>query len=104
MDRSTETLATLIHRKVELLTLLKQLAEKQFTVIAREDTTLLLKLLAGKQSVVDQLQGIERDLMPFREEDPEARVWRSPEARQACQQEAAQAERLLQEILDLDKQ
>ena len=38
----------------------------------------LLKLLAAKQTVLDQLQQVERQLDPFRDEDPEARVWRSP--------------------------
>ena len=103
MDTSTQQLATLVHRKAELLTLLKQLAERQFGVIAGEDTTLLLKMLAAKQSLVDQLQAVERDLAPFRAEDPETRAWPVMEDRRRCQVEAARCETLIQEILALDR-
>jgi flagellar biosynthesis/type III secretory pathway chaperone len=103
MDTSTEQLATLVARKANLLTLLKQFTEKQLGVIAGEDTALLLKLLAGKQSLVDQLQAVERELAPFREQDPETRVWRSAEHRRACQHLAAACETLIHEILELDR-
>lgn len=103
MDTSTEQLAILVRRKADLLALLKQLTEKQLGVIAGEDTALLLKLLAGKQSLVDQLQTVERELTPFREQDPEHRAWRTPEDRRQCQQLAATCETLIQEILELDR-
>lgn len=103
MDTSTEQLATLVRRKADLLILLKQFTEKQLGVIAGEDTALLLKLLAGKQSLVDQLQAVERELAPFRDQDPESRVWRSAEARRACQDLSAACEALIQEILELDR-
>jgi hypothetical protein len=103
MDISTEQLALLVRRKADLLVLLKQFTEKQLGVIAGEDTALLLKLLAGKQSLVDQLQAVERELAPFREQDPEQRMWRTPEDRRQCQQLAATCETLIQEILELDR-
>jgi hypothetical protein len=103
MNTSTEQLATLIRRKAELLGLLKQFTERQMTVIAQEDTGLLLRLLAGKQTLVDQLQAVERDLAPFRDQDPEQRFWRRPEDRLECQQLATRCEALIREILDLDR-
>lgn len=104
MEPSTEKLAQLIGRKAELLTLLKQFTERQLGVIAGGDPALLLKLLAGKQAIVDQLQLIEQELAPFREQDPEERQWRQPADRQACQQLAEKCESLIQEILAFDRQ
>jgi hypothetical protein len=60
-------------------------------------------MLAGKQSLLAGLQEIESQLAPYRSDDPEARLWASPNARQACAAQAAACGRMLEEILSLER-
>ena len=87
-EHDTDLLAALVAAKLKILELLAQLARKQLALADRGESTDLLKLLAAKQTVLSQLQHIERRLDPFRSQDPEARVWRSPADRQRCQEQA----------------
>ena len=52
---------------------------------------------------MNQLQILERELSPFRDEDPEQRVWASTAERTACQVRAEQCNALLAEAMDLEK-
>jgi hypothetical protein len=63
----------------------------------------LLKLLAAKQTVLNQLQQLERLLDPFRAEDPERRQWRSTEARRRCQGDADRCHDLLSRTMQLER-
>ena len=72
---NTTRLAGLITAKQQVLEILVQLGRKQVALIAAGDMTSLLKLLAGKQSVMSHLQMIEHAMTPFRDEDPESRIW-----------------------------
>jgi len=53
--------------------------------------------------VMNQLQAVEQQLVPFRGDDPEARVWKSPVERAACQAQAERCNALLAETLELEK-
>jgi hypothetical protein len=101
---TTTRLAALITAKQQVLEILAQLGRKQVALIAAGDMTSLLKLLAGKQSVMSHLQMIEQALTPFRDEDAESRVWESPAHRTACQARADQCNALLREAMELEQQ
>jgi flagellar biosynthesis/type III secretory pathway chaperone len=101
---STEQLAALIAAKQQVLEILVQLSRRQTDFISSGDMTSLMKLLAGKQTVLGQLQKLDQDLAPFRGEDPERRVWRSTADRAACQARAERCNTLLAEAMALEQQ
>lgn len=100
----TSALATLIDSRLAVLVQLLALARRQVAVIAENDLTTLLTLLAGKQQLVNELQGLDRQLAPYQEQSPHARQWSSLAERTRCQQQAARCEAVLREILAIEKQ
>ena len=100
---NTEQLAQLIARKQQVLEMLVQVARRQREFIDGGDMTTLLKLLSAKQSLIAQLQLTERQLDPFRAEDPERRSWRSADDRLACQQASVRCDQLLAELLEIER-
>jgi len=103
-QHGTVRLAALISAKLQVLEILTRLSRRQLELIAGADSAALVKLLTAKETVLSQLQAIERQLHPFRDEDPESRVWKSPAERAACQRDADRANQLLAEALDLERQ
>jgi flagellar biosynthesis/type III secretory pathway chaperone len=100
----TDRLSELIAAKLQVAQLLVGLARRQLELAERGEMSPLLKLLAAKQTVLDQLQRLERQLDPYREQDPERRVWRSAADRQRCQEQMEQCGRVLHEAVALEKQ
>lgn len=100
----TLRLAELIRVKLKIIELLAGLARKQLALAEGGDTSELIKLLAAKDTVLAQLHAIERQIDPFRAEDPEARVWRSPGERVRCQEQARQCDELLAATMNLERQ
>jgi len=100
----TDRLCDLITRKRVCLAELRDLGRRQLDLIQQDDMTQLLKVLSAKQHLIGNLQGIQRDLEPFRDQDPEQRRWRSPDDRARCAQEAAMCRQLLGEIVAQEKQ
>jgi len=100
---NTERLAALVATKQQVLDILVQLSRRQLSLIDAGEMTTLLKLLAGKQTVMNQLQILEHELAAFRDEDPEQRVWASAAERAACQARAEQCNTLLAEAMNLEK-
>jgi hypothetical protein len=101
---STERLAELVRAKHACLTQLHGLGKRQLIVIADGDISLLLNLLSAKQSLLAELQTIERGLDPFRQQDPDERRWASATDRQRSSQVLEQCEMLLKDILAQEKQ
>ena len=99
----TTRLAKLIVGKLKILELLVQLAQRQLSLVEEGEIGDLLKLLAAKQTVLGQLQTLERQLDPFRSEDPEERRWATPEHRRECQQHARRCDELVAEAMRLEK-
>jgi hypothetical protein len=98
----TEQLAKLIGQKRQLLERLWQLTERQAALVSESDLTRLLSLLAAKQTHLNQLQAIERQLDPFREQDPDERLWVSPEARADARCEAEACAQLLASVMRVE--
>jgi hypothetical protein len=100
----TDRLAALVAAKSQVAELLVRLAQRQLELATGGQTQALLKLLAAKQSILDQLNHLEREIDPFRAQDPEARPWRTPADRAACQQHAQRASQLLAQAVTLEQQ
>jgi flagellar biosynthesis/type III secretory pathway chaperone len=101
---STKTLAELIRRKHNALVELCEIGRRQQRIVDEGETALLLQLLSKKQTMISSLQQVERDMAPFQSEDPDSRVWPSAEERARCAQQAAECNRLLEEIVAMEKQ
>jgi hypothetical protein len=101
---STDQLASLIAAKLQLVEILSRLGHRQLALIETAEMTGLVKLLAAKQTVLAQLQIVERQLDPFRNEDPERRAWSSAAERAACQSQAERCNALLAEVIELERQ
>jgi hypothetical protein len=104
LNMESDRLAQLAVCKLQIMQLLRKLAAQQLEVISGGDMTNLLKLLAAKQTVMDQLTKVEQQLDPFRGEDPETRDWPSTAARETCQRNVETCNELLADIMRLEKQ
>ena len=100
----TDLLAELIRQKHDVLVQLHGLARRQLAIIDQRDMSQLLVLLSGKQTLLGELQKVERQLTPFRHEDPETRRWRSAADRRRCAEVAERCQSLLGEIMQAEKQ
>lgn len=103
MPLDTDILADLIGNKHRLLVQLRELARRQLELIEANDLTQLLKLLASKQKLLTELQSLERQLDPFRNQEPETRVWRSADDRDSCALLASQCEAIRAEIVQAER-
>ncbi|MGD9632082.1 MAG: hypothetical protein AB7G28_23330 [Pirellulales bacterium] len=101
--QSTTLLADLVRRKHDVLAQLCAMGRRQQEIVERGETTALLELLALKQKLIALLQQLERDLAPFQAEDPELRVWATAAARQQCAELAVECNRLLAEVVELER-
>jgi flagellar biosynthesis/type III secretory pathway chaperone len=95
----TDQLAELIDAKLAVLVQLLGLSRHQVQVIDDSDLSALLRVLAGKQQLVGQLDQLDRQLAPFTGQSSSVRVWASGQARQRCREQAARCEAVLREIL-----
>jgi hypothetical protein len=99
----TEQLTRLIRDKHRVLTRLRDIGQRQSSLVAGGDVSALLKLLAAKQQLISELQNLERGLKPFYAQNPESRNWRTPADRAQCAQLADECNCLLEEIVRLER-
>ena len=100
----TDLLANLIDQKHAVLLQLRELSQRQLHLIDENNMSDLLSLLSAKQTLLTQLQRVESQLNPFRQQDPEQRVWRAPADRRRCAETAAASRGVLDEIMEMEKQ
>lgn len=100
---STAALVSLIDRKNDLLKRIYQLVDTQCQSIKERKVAELMPLLASKQTLLDELNQLERELDPYRKEDPDSREWSSDEARDECRIRVEENRSLLNEILSKEK-
>lgn len=103
MPISTDILSELVEKKHDLLVQLHDVGRRQMELIDGADITQLLRLLSSKQRLIVALQEVEHQLNPFRRENPDDRVWRTPADRQLCADLAARSEALLAEVVAQEK-
>ena len=87
-----------------MLLRLYELGCRQREIVNGGDMTTLLELLATKQNMISLLQQVESELAPYHAEDPDARAWASTDDRTRCARQAAECNRLLEKIVELEKQ
>lgn len=100
---STDRLVELIDQKHRLLTQMLAVGRRQSELIDAGDVSSLLRLLAAKQQLIAALRVVERELDPFRGDDPDRRTWASPEARLRCAEGAEACRRMLDEVLAMER-
>ncbi len=101
--QQSERLAELIERRHRYLTLMRDLGLEQSALIDNGEMTRLLRVLAGKQRVMMELERVERELDPFRPQAAEERQWRSLELRDRCREQIEESKALLAEIVAQEK-
>ncbi len=99
----TDLLAELIGKKHAILEKVRDLSRRQSDLIGDGNMTRLMSVLSAKEKLLTSLQDLQRKLNPFRNQDPDARKWRSPEDRQRCQQLSSRCEALIGEIMLVEK-
>ncbi|MFW6169283.1 MAG: hypothetical protein ACODAD_02255 [Planctomycetota bacterium] len=106
MDKELETdvLADLIGKKLSVLEQLRDLSRRQSNLVTDGDIQRLLSVLSAKQTLLNELQKIQKKLEPFRSQDPQSRFWRTPADRDRCRQLVQRSEALLGEIMVVEKQ
>ncbi|MEQ8208562.1 MAG: hypothetical protein RH917_01920 [Lacipirellulaceae bacterium] len=100
---SSQTLADLVSKRLTCLQQLHAIGLKQSQLIVADQMSELLRLISTKQKLITAIQAIEQALQPFHGQDPEARVWASPAARQHCAAEAESCRKLLAEVMTLEQ-
>ncbi len=100
---NTDMLRENLIQKRDVLLQLRQLADLQSALVSGGDSRKLLGLLATKEKLLKALKKVEASMDPFRDEDPEERVWRSTADRQAAREIAEECNRLLTEIMEIDR-
>ncbi len=100
----TDQLVQLIDQKHEVLTQLLTLSQYQLRLAGHDDhINDLMRVLSAKQTLIDRLTRIDRTIDPFRQQDPESRVWRSSSERTQCSQTAQQCEVILDELKAIEQ-
>jgi flagellar biosynthesis/type III secretory pathway chaperone len=100
----TDVLAELIGKKLGVLEQLRSLSRRQSDLIAAGDIQRLLSVLSAKQTLLSELQKLQQRLEPYRQQDPESRVWRTPQDRDRCRRLVERCEALLGEVMLIEKQ
>jgi hypothetical protein len=102
-DFSTDNLAALMLKRRKCLVQLRDLGLRQARMIAAGEISELLRLAGAKQQLIVALQAIEKQLAPFHEQNPESRVWSSPEARARCAADADVCRTLIDEVMRMEQ-
>ncbi len=101
IDLSTARLATLVSQKRKLVFELHKLVIKQRQMVDAAEVD-FIPLLAIKQKVLEALNAVDRCMDPFRQQDPDRRLWTSPENREACRTQADQCEAVFRDVLEIE--
>jgi hypothetical protein len=102
-DMPTDILLQLVRARYSCLVQLRDLGRRQMELIDEGNVTALLDVLSVKQKPLSDIQRIEKALDPYRAQDPERRVWRTPADRETCARLVQKCEELLKEIVVLEK-
>ncbi len=103
-QQHTLQLSLLIERQWNILSALKLLAVQQHDCLGSDDGELLLSMIARKQPLIEELLQVQLQLVPYRDEDPDQRVWCDSASRERCKAMVVSCEQLHQEVLRLESQ
>lgn len=82
---------------------LNELARKQTDLVESGDPEMLLRILAGRQRLIDRITQVNRELEPYRADWTSVSESMPVSQRQKAQDLVADVQKLLSEILDRDK-
>ena len=82
---------------------LRELAQKQTLLVDGSDPEMLLRVLAGRQRIIDRLGGIDRELKPIRAQWQEIAKRLPDTQREQAQQLVEEVQAILNEILIRDE-
>lgn len=100
-DLSTRRLAQLVHQKSSLVIELHKVLSKQRSMIDDGDID-LMALLAIKQKLLEALKIVDRQMDPFRQQEPDDRIWAHPAERQECREESEACEALFVQVKQME--
>jgi len=100
----TARLAELIDARLACIRNVNALSRKQLELIKNKEMVDLTALLERKQKTFKLLEQVERALDPFRDEEPEDRVWESQQLREETAAKISECEELLRETFERDKE
>ena len=95
-------LAQLIEQRWNLLEQLLQISQRQIEAIKGSRMTELMRILSEKQAPLNQLAELAEQLRPAAGEDPNARIWESPEQRSRCRKQQDECEKMHLELLAIE--
>ena len=101
-ELSTDSLFELIESKLHLLTEMQAMSLAQADLVTQHDMTSLMTLLSRKQELMAALGNVQSNLARFQDQDPELRVWSSPNRRKDCKEMVARCDQLLQELIVME--
>lgn len=100
----TDLLLGCMRQRCEILEALRTLAESQAMTAGQAEIDLMLGVLGRKQALFEELADVQRLLQPYMHDDPESRLWRTPQQRQQCRQLAELGQRILRETMHIEQQ
>ncbi|MCL2624058.1 MAG: hypothetical protein FWD31_10370 [Planctomycetaceae bacterium] len=103
MRTDSEHLYQLIGQKLERLEQLYACSSNQMQYLEMEEMGAILEILAEKQHLLIAIEGIDRQIAQYHVDDPEERVWPSPEMRQECRDRVSRCDQLIRETLECDR-
>lgn len=100
----TDLLTELVARKLRVLVQLRELTVRQPALIEADDAATLLRVLSAKQKLLEEVHRLDEQLEPFRQQDPDSRVWRTVDDRVRCRAAAEQCQALVEELKVVEAQ
>ena len=98
-----DKLIELLTRQYFLYGQLRELAQKQRHLVDGRDPEMLLKILAARQRLIDQLMGVGKELAPIRAEWPKVATSLTPDERRETQRLIDSVREILSEIISHDE-
>ena len=99
----TERLISCMQSRLDLAQSLLALSQAQLSSVSQEDPNVVISILGRKQTVLDSLTALQDTLRPYFGDDPELRIWASPQRRDACRELAASSSKLLAQAMQLEE-
>jgi len=100
----TKKLQELGNLKLHLLRSARELSIQQIEVMQSDDVATLLTVLSRKSEILDTLKTLQKELDPYRNQEPEDRIWDSAEEQASCRKIFEEIDRLLEELSQMDNQ
>ena len=103
MMTDSEHLFQLVGHKLERLEQLHACSANQMQYVDTDDMGAILEILAAKQRLLIEIEGIDQQIAQYHVDDPEDRVWPTQEMREYCRERISRCDRLVRETLEYDR-